>query len=999
MYFFYRLGMKYFYLGNFHRAIEYHQLHLRASREVGDRSGEGCAYSNLGMAYHKLGDFKKAIGYHQLHLDIAKEISDRSGEGNTYCNLGSAYRNLGDFRKAMEYYQLHLNIAKELKDRAGEGSAYGNLGIVYRKMGDLEKSLEYQKLYLTIVKEVGDRCGEGGAYSNLGNTYLSLGNFRKAIEYHELDLSIAKQVEDRSAEGRAHANLGITYESLGDFRKAIEYHLLHLSIAKELGDRIGEGCAYGNLGNAYDALGNFRRAIEYHKLRLHIVKAVGDRAGEGGAYSGLGNAYSNIGDFKTAIEYHHLDLSIAKELGDRFGEGSANANLGIAYRKLGDFKKAVKYHQLHLSIAEQVGDRAGVGRAYANIAVAYRSLRNFEEAIKYNHRHLDIVKELGDRSGEGHGYCNLGTAYQSLGDFKTAIEYFNLYLGIAKELRERAGEGSACGNLGVTYCCQGDFKNALEYHQQHLAIAKEVGDRSAEGLAYSNLGLTYYHLGDLSKAEECYKSSVRVLDNIANLLLSKDEWKISLRDCYKDRCTSLWLILLKQDKILEALLTAERGRGPALMDLMESQYGIQLSEPGSEEKMERTSHILSYISSQTIFLAVSTNEINFWVLQKGEEPRFVNKKIDEKYFVENAITSLVSLNENAYSKIGVLKSVKCEDRSMDDPITADEETPSQIPARKGSISSDKVGDSLKALYDVIMKPIADLINGNEITIVPDGPLFLAPFAAFVDQQSQYLSETFTIRLIPTLSSLKMMATCPEGYHSKTGALLVGDPWVGNVRIETKGQKKGKKKIRKKGQKEEKEKGLPQLPAARKEVELIGKILKTEPLTGEKATKEEVLRRLSSVALVHIAAHGKAETGEIALSPNPTQTSGIPKEEDYLLKMEDVKNANMQAKLVVLSCCHSGRGEIKSEGVVGIARAFLGAGARSVLASLWAISDEATQEFMSNFYNNLARGLCASRCLNQAMKVMRESDRFGRVEHWAPFVLIGDDVTLDFGQAR
>ena len=102
------------------------------------------------------------------------------------------------------------------------------------------------------------------------------------------------------------------------------------------------------------------------------------------------------------------------------------------------------------------------------------------------------------------------------------------------------------------------------------------------------------------------------------------------------------------------------------------------------------------------------------------------------------------------------------------------------------------------------------------------------------------------------------------------------------------------------------------------------------------------------------------------------------------------------QLVVLSCCHSAHGEIKAEGVVGIARAFLGDGARSVLVSLWAIDDEATLEFMKHFYQHLLDGRKASDALSQAMRCMRESDQFSEVKHWAPFVLIGDDVTLEFG---
>ena len=173
--------------------------------------------------------------------------------------------------------------------------------------------------------------------------------------------------------------------------------------------------------------------------------------------------------------------------------------------------------------------------------------------------------------------------------------------------------------------------------------------------------------------------------------------------------------------------------------------------------------------------------------------------------------------------------------------------------------------------------------------------------------------------------------------------------------------------------------------------MIGKILNTEPLTGKRATKAEVLRRLNAAALVHIAAHGRATTGEVFLS--------CPKKKDILLTTKEILNTKVRARLVVLSCCHSGRGKIMAEGVVGMARAFLGAGARSVVVTLWAINDEATKEFMKQFYQHLEEGQCASKSLNQAMKSLRESDGFSDVKYWAPFVLIGDDVTIDFNQIR
>ena len=193
--------------------------------------------------------------------------------------------------------------------------------------------------------------------------------------------------------------------------------------------------------------------------------------------------------------------------------------------------------------------------------------------------------------------------------------------------------------------------------------------------------------------------------------------------------------------------------------------------------------------------------------------------------------------------------------------------------------------------------------------------------------------------------------------------------------------------------------LSQLPYAKKEVEMIGKLLRTTPLTGRDATKDEVLKRLKSVALVHIAAHGCAQTGEIVLALDHGRKTEPLRRQDFILTMSDVQAVCLRARLVVLSCCHSGRGEVKSEGVVGIARSFVCAGARSVLVSLWAIDDEATMVFMESFYQHLADGNSTSVALHQAMKSLRVSEKFSAMKHWAPFVLIGDDVTLEFGAEK
>ena len=603
-------------------------------------------------------------------------------------------------------------------------------------------------------------------------------------------------------------------------------------------------------------------------------------------------------------------------------------------------------------------------KVYLNLGSAYYSLGNTEDASENYQEALRIAKQVGDNLSEAKAYGGLGLINDYLGDYKKAIEFHQQNLSIARKVGNKNLEGMAYLNLGNAYCSLGDLKTAIEFYQQALGIAKDVGKKDSQAMACANLGLAYFDCGDVSRGEDCYESSVKLFDEMRALLKSNDEWKIGLRNQHDRVYRNLWLTQLKQNKIEEALSTAERGRAQALMDLMESQYDVNPFQPWSDEHI---SGVSSYLTSITVFLAQAPNSVKFWVLQEGQPCQFANKVISD---------GLESLTHKAYKHIGVFKKVMCENRSLDQPADEEhEEVSDRGDGGKELTSEQEEVYALKALSDVLIGPISHLVQGDEVVIVPDAALFLVPYAALVDQHSRYLSETLRIRLVPTLTSLKLMAQCPEGYHSTSGALLVGDPLVNDVLID--------------------EKRVKQLPAAKQEVDMIGTILSITPLTGKNATKAQVLNKLNSVALVHIAAHGQAKTGEIILCPNPDG----PNKGDFRLTMVDVLNVKLRAKLVVLSCCHSGRGKIKAEGVVGLARAFLGAGARSVLASLWAIDDKATLEFMRYFYEHLVEGQSTGKAVNLAMKRMRESKDFSDVKYWAPFVLIGDDVVLKFDELR
>ena len=929
---------------------------------MGDRSLEGNTYGSLGNDHHGLGDFQTAIDYHERHLEIAKELGDRSGEGSAYGNLGNAHYSLGDFKTAIDYHERRLKIAGERGNRSGKATAYCSLGNSFCILGDFKKAVDYHELSLKIARELGERSDEGSAYSNLGTAHHRLGDFKTAIDCFERQLKIAREVGERSGIGYAYGNLGIAHHSLGDFNTAIGYFERHLKIARELGDRSVVGKAYGNLGIAHCSLGDYKSAIDYHERHLKIARDLGDRSGEGNAYGNLGNAHHMLGDFKTAIDYNEGHLKIAREMGDRSGERLAYGNLGNDFSSLGDLKTAIDYYERDLKIAKELGDRSAEGMAYGNLGNAHHILGNFKTAIDYLERHLKIAKELGARFGEASAYGNLGNAHHSLGDFKTAIDFHERHLKIAKELGDRYGEGGAYGNLGTVHRSMGDLKAAIGYHKSHLKIAKELNNKLSEGMGCFNLGSDFKCLDQVTVAIEYYQHGITLLNDIRDSLQLNDEWKISLRDKYQTAYTALWRLMLADGKVKEALFSAEQGRAQGLKDLMALNYAFKVDDFESVKENGSFRELFSSLALNTIFMAIGENELNFWVCHRGIKVEFRRKEIISQDGINTFFQSLVT-------RIGARDYVECEDRSLE--LTGDKRLAVKRPRENGRQTKNLNLEqrALSTLYDTIIGPIQDLFAGcDELIVIPEGQLCLAPFSAFRSQDSKYLCESYKIRLAPSLTCLRMITDCPEDYHRKSGVLIVGDPWVQDVTM------------------------LPELPYAREEVEMIAKMVGCTPLVGRQATKDEVLRRLGSVALVHIAAHGSMETGEIALAPKSGDV-------DFILRVKDAKNVQMRARLVVLSCCHSARGEIKAEGVVGIARAFLGAGARSVLVSLWAIDDKATLEFMKNFYQHLVEGKSASEALNRAMNCMRESTEFSDVTHWAPFVLIGDDVTLEFGQSK
>ena len=430
----------------------------------------------------------------------------------------------------------------------------------------------------------------------------------------------------------------------------------------------------------------------------------------------------------------------------------------------------------------------------------------------------------------------------------------------------------------------------------------------------------------------------------------------------------------------DAIYVEELRRARCLADLMAQNFSVEnhiSADPKSWRGMEEI--VSKERSSAFLYISYDDRRVSLWVLKaNGDILLRQSEKVDDETLRSVDAFDLNSFFNKCLHRFGILPKQKCEDRSLCEiiPMSLHDENEEDL---RGE-DTKETERRLSVCFKVIIAPVADLLTESEIIIVPERSLYRVPFAALRDKPGgKCLAETFRIRIVPSLTTLKLIQDCPVDYHGQTGALVVGNPKVGRVLY--------------RGEIHD----FRSLDGARKEAEMIGQLLGVQPLLGEQAIRKAVLQAMNSVSLIHIAAHGDPDKGEIALSPRPS-SSNIPEEEDYLLRISDISKVKLRAKLVVLSCCHSGRGEIKVEGVIGIARAFFASGARSVLVTLWAIEDEATEQFMRRFYRHLYDGLSASECLHQAMKWLKIIG-FSKISQWAPFMLIGDNVTFDFTKQR
>ncbi|KRX81406.1 G-protein-signaling modulator 2 [Trichinella sp. T6] len=260
-------------LGKYDEASLCGKRHLELARSLQDKTGEVRACYNLGGVYYSkarhlnrpqsadLSEYAgqvrqlclQSIEYYEMNLKLTQEMGDRVGEGRACGNIGLAYHLLGDFKTAVQFHNERLQIAKEFGDKRAMRRAYSNLGNASVFLGELEPAIQNA---LAVARELKDIAAEGQAFYSLGNCFTLLRDYRQAVDYHLRHLGIARLLSDKVGQARACWSLSNAFIQLEESEKSLYFTLLHYDLSKEIGDKNGEMVAELNLVDLSQLMGS-----------------------------------------------------------------------------------------------------------------------------------------------------------------------------------------------------------------------------------------------------------------------------------------------------------------------------------------------------------------------------------------------------------------------------------------------------------------------------------------------------------------------------------------------------------------------------------------------------------------------------------------------------------------------------------------------------------------------------------------------------------------------
>ncbi|HEY9602049.1 MAG TPA: CHAT domain-containing protein [Allocoleopsis sp.] len=861
------------------------------------------------------------------------------------------------------------------------------------------KAISFYLQSLEIYRKLNNRQGEANALFNLGVAYSNQRKNQEAIKHYQQSLAIYREISNRQWEAKTLNNLGNVYADLGQYQKAIDLIQQSLVIKREINDRLGEVYSFKSLGAVYETIYNFPREVEFYQQSLTLAKELNNRPMEADILIALGRAYKNLGNYGKAIDLEQQGLTLCQEISNLYGEADALNELGLVYNRMGNYEQAINYLQQSLAIAKKPSGHALASSFLGNLAQVYINIGDYNKGNIYAQQALKIAQDNNDLREEGADLGELGVVNIYLGNLTRAIEFYQQYLTITRKIENPIGEAIALDGLGYVYRLLGDYPQAIKYGEQSLVISRKIEDQQGVGISLDNLGNALYESGNFAAAERTLMEGIKVFESLRARVGSNDENQVSIFETQADIYRTLQQVLIAENQTGAALEIAERGRARAFVELLARRLSPnpieqvtitlptieQIKQISNAENVTLVEYSLveyqsslqvqmhpaqssSQTSTEKIAVRFHRPELYIWVISPTGEVTF--RRSDLKPLWQKQNTTLADLVNTSRDSIGV--------RGL--PIIGFRPRPGFQQRQEASLT-----EQLQQLHKLLIEPITDLLPTNpddRVIFIPQGSLFLVPFPALQDKDGKYLIEKHTILTAPSIQVLQLTREQRQREGTKSRSLLQGNDAlvVGNPTMPSVPPEPG-----------EKPQQLPSLPGAETEAKAIADVLHTKPLIGNQATKSAVEQLMSKARIIHLATHGLLDDvrglgSAIALAPDSSYKDEIGKV-NGLLTAEEILDLKLNAELVVLSACNTGRGKITGDGVIGLSRSLISAGVPSVLVSLWSVPDAPTAQLMSEFYQNLQKNPDKAQALRQAMLTIMK--QHPNPKDWAAFTLIGE----------
>ena len=1040
------LGMVYSAWGQYDKAAEYYEKSLAMFRELRDLKREGSILNNLGLVYSNWGQYDKAVKCYEKSLAIKRELKDSRGEAQTLNNFGMVCSNLGQYDKALEYYGKSLAIYREFTDTRGEGATLNNLATVFSDWGQYDKALEYYEKALAIFQELKDPKAEEQTLNSLGNVYNRWGQYDKALEYYEKALTLSRDLRDRSGEGSTLNNLGSVHKERGQYDKAVEYYEKALTLSRDLRDPRSEEATLNNLGLVYMDRGQYDKAVVCYEAALTLSRKIKHAKGEGLILHNLANVFSDWGQYDKASEYYDKSLTICQELKDRSGEASTLVCLGQVFGSWGQYDKAVEYYQRGLKIIVELKERRTEGLTLNNLGKIYAAQREYSKALTNFHRALEIYKVMGVPTGLA--VNNVGNLYLDTGevqkaeliieeeghvasrgrlslvkaDYTLAKKYYQGLLKSAEKNRNVNDLFTAYTALGTAFEATGDDKKAEEYFREAFNLAEELRSTvpKAQRETFFDVringflrtapydGLARIRLR-MNKPLEAFKDSEYTKSRVFAEAMSR--WSEGTRFDIPSQ-------VLRQDQELTDQIAALKKKRQVAYEKA-NQEVISVIEPQVQELEKKLqAHINMTREKYPLFAAT-----------KYPEPMDLSQtalKEDEwvlEYHVTDPGTIIYLIQGKKIVKV-LFKPIRGDELEK---LVQKFRQPLEITSGRDNFSEKLASFDLKAgkeLSDILLSDILEwLPSHTPLLIVPDDSLGVIPFEMLVlgdagsiktDKDLPYVSgvkffgDRNLISYSQSVTALTLSRTHAKSRATRPGMLAIADPvfeetdervaaapktavptgsletlykWLGLKAAEKDGLMGGLK--------------FDRLPRTRQLARDLESLYKgpSKICTGFDATKDHFLRNISSTLnqydKIVFATHGYFGKDLPGIMEPVLVLTLIPPGTHGYLRMTEVMGLRMNADIVALTACQTGLGKrISGEGTMGMGRAFQYAGARSVLMSLWSVSEVTSVRLVKSFFQHMKHGKSKLEALSLARQEIRKKG-FDHPFFWAGFILVGE----------